>query len=321
MEEQKTELRSIRNRFSALGLTFTALVGFSFVVYFLMLILEARHPEVLNPEAPWWEWLRAFVPTYLVGLPACAVFLKRCLPAQPRECRRLGKKEFLALLCMALGLMVLGNWSMNYPLRLTGKELLTRNPLEDPMRCIAGITLVPLMEELVFRKLLLDRIGHWGRKLAVLMSGVIFALFRLDLCSFLDGFILGAFFAYVYLRTGKVRYTVMLSAIINLYRLVIVPGISAIVTALAAVVTAKGASYGPMLASICGLLATTQIMLLESALSVWGIVLIVRRLRRIAWKSALKQMLRSPCLKVAFVNVGMIVYVALCLILIGLALN
>lgn len=223
----------------------------------------------------------------------------------------------MALLCMALGLMVLGNWSMNFPLRLTGKELLTRNPLEDPMRCIAGITLVPLMEELVFRKLLLDRIGHWGRKLAVMMSGVIFALFRLDLCSFLDGFILGAFFAYVYLRTGKVRYPVIISAMINLCRLVILPGIPEIFGVLGDQLTA---SVGKAVAGLVGFLTVTQVMILFMVPSVLGIVLILRRLRRQDWKAALKRLLRSPGLKAAFANAGMIVYVVLCLCLSVLAL-
>lgn len=77
MGEQKTDLRSIRNRFSTLGLAYTALVGSSFVAYFFVLILEGRHPEALNPEAPWWVWLRAFAPTYLVGLPVCIVLLRR----------------------------------------------------------------------------------------------------------------------------------------------------------------------------------------------------------------------------------------------------
>lgn len=74
------------------------------------------------------------------------------------------------------------------------------------------------------------------------------------------------------------------------------------------------------MAGLVGFLTVTQAMILFMVPSVLGIVLILRRLRRQDWKAALKRLLRSPGLKAAFANAGMIVYVVLCLCLSVLAL-
>lgn len=314
------ELRRIKSRFSTLGLAFAALVGVGFLTYFLGLVLEGWLPKSMDTEAAWWVWLRGFVPTYLVGLPVCFVLLKRRLPAQPRECRSLKKMELLALLCISLGLMVPGNWSMNFLPRLFGNIPSHFNTLPDPLRCIAAITVVPLLEELVFRKLLIDRIGQWGEKLAVLVSAVIFGLFRLDLFSIPDGFILGALFAYVYIRTGKLRYPVILSAFVNLNRMVIVPLTGGLFSQLADFAIAEEASVGRVLFGIGGMLVMLQVMLCQMALGVLGIVLAFRRLRRLTWKPAPEQLPRRQGLKAAFLNIGMVIYIVLSLGLTVLAL-
>ena len=47
------------------------------------------------------------------------------------------------------------------------------------------------------------------------MSGVMFGLFHGNLNQFVYAAALGAFFAFIYVRTGKIRYTMILHAMVN----------------------------------------------------------------------------------------------------------
>ena len=74
----------------------------------------------------------------------------------------------------------------------------------------------PVVEEMIFRKFLLDRVGRYGEGMAILTSGLLFGLFHGNVQQFFFAFGLGAFFAFIYLRTGKIWYTIGLHMVINM---------------------------------------------------------------------------------------------------------
>ena len=69
-----------------------------------------------------------------------------------------------------------------------------------------------ILEEFIFRKMVIDRIWQYGEKIAVVTSALIFALFHINLFQFFYALGIGLIFAYVYLRTGKLRYTIIMHA-------------------------------------------------------------------------------------------------------------
>ena len=69
--------------------------------------------------------------------------------------------------------------------------------------------LAPIFEELFFRKLLIDRTVKYGAKLSILLSALLFALFHGNLSQFFYAFLIGAFFAYIYIKTGKIIYSII----------------------------------------------------------------------------------------------------------------
>ena len=73
----------------------------------------------------------------------------------------------------------------------------------------------PVFEEFIFRKLLIDRAAVYGEGVAVVLSGVMFGLFHGNLNQFAYAFLLGIFFGFIYVKTGKIRYTVILHMVIN----------------------------------------------------------------------------------------------------------
>lgn len=73
----------------------------------------------------------------------------------------------------------------------------------------------PVFEELIFRKALVDRAIYCGEGTAIILSGIMFGLFHGNLNQFIYAAVLGAFFAFIYIRTGKIRYTMILHAMVN----------------------------------------------------------------------------------------------------------
>lgn len=80
---------------------------------------------------------------------------------------------------------------------------------------IAGL-IAPVMEELIFRKLLLDRLRPFGDRWAILISALAFGLFHMNLYQFFYATALGLIFGGVVLKTGKVWHGMLLHAIVNL---------------------------------------------------------------------------------------------------------
>lgn len=76
--------------------------------------------------------------------------------------------------------------------------------------------MAPIFEEILFRKFLIDRTIKYGAKVSIILSAVIFALFHGNLNQFFYALLMGGFFAYVYIKTGKITYTIILHIIINL---------------------------------------------------------------------------------------------------------
>lgn len=94
--------------------------------------------------------------------------------------------------------------------------------LQDTLLALPSVWLVlfvcvgaPIFEELIFRKALVDRAIYCGEGIAIAMSGVMFGLFHGNLNQFVYAAALGAFFAFIYVRTGKIRYTMILHAMVN----------------------------------------------------------------------------------------------------------
>lgn len=75
--------------------------------------------------------------------------------------------------------------------------------------------LAPIMEELLFRKLIIDRTAGYGEGLSLLFSGLVFGLFHGNLNQFAYAFVLGIFFSFVYIKTRNIIYPIILHMCIN----------------------------------------------------------------------------------------------------------
>lgn len=109
-----------------------------------------------------------------------------------------------------------------------GSELI--NPVEEFLRdsnifvqAIYTVILGPLMEEYIFRKVLLNKVRRFGDLPAILISAVAFGLTHLNLSQFIYGTTLGVLFAYIALRTNTIKYTIIIHMLLNFIGSVLAP--------------------------------------------------------------------------------------------------
>ena len=64
-------------------------------------------------------------------------------------------------------------------------------------------------------KMLIDRLNRLGDRPAILLSAFLFALFHGNLYQLFYAFGVGLVFGYVYVRTGRIRYTISIHMLVN----------------------------------------------------------------------------------------------------------
>ncbi|MBQ4514432.1 MAG: CPBP family intramembrane metalloprotease [Anaerolineaceae bacterium] len=99
----------------------------------------------------------------------------------------------------------------DFQLDLIAKMESTRLPMAIAIPVVIG----PILEELIFRKLMLDRTRAYGEKTAIIFSAICFGLFHGNLTQFLYAGCVGLFLGYVYCKTGKVLYTMIMHILLN----------------------------------------------------------------------------------------------------------
>ncbi len=77
------------------------------------------------------------------------------------------------------------------------------------------VVIGPIFEELVFRKLMIDRLGVYGDRLAIIISAISFGLFHGNFTQFFYTAAVGLIWGYVYAKSGRMRYSVIMHMLMN----------------------------------------------------------------------------------------------------------
>ena len=138
------------------------------------------------------------------------------------EKRSLSAGSFLKTVLFAYGLWGIGIVLGNFPDFFGSGEPSMLDQLLDGLKWEAlpmylyMVIGAPVFEELACRKVLLDRLHPYGEGFAAAASGLLFGILHGNSSQFFLAFLVGVLFAMVYLRTGKIIYTMLLHGIINL---------------------------------------------------------------------------------------------------------
>lgn len=170
-----------------------------------------------------WRMLTMLV-MYPLAVPVCWLLMRRIPKAVQTRRIPMPFGQFMGVFVVSMGLMYLGN--LIGQILMLAVELVTGSPINNDLQelimsmepltiLIVAVIIGPIMEELIFRKFLLDRIAGYGQVTAMLMSGLIFGLAHGNFFQFFYAFAIGVVFAWVYLRTGRIRYTMLMHMMIN----------------------------------------------------------------------------------------------------------
>lgn len=127
---------------------------------------------------------------------------------------------FFISMCVLYFGNIIGQVLMTAVCTLLNKPMI--NPVEEVIDGLstwsvftAMVVIAPVCEEFFYRKVLIDRIRQYGDWTAIAASAFVFGLSHGNFYQFFYAFGLGAVFAYVYLKTGRLRYTILFHALIN----------------------------------------------------------------------------------------------------------
>lgn len=161
---------------------------------------------------------------YILPFPLFYWLMKK-LDVKKPEKNSINIKTFIIYIGITLTLMWIGNLiglgitallssSMHTDIANPVQQLI--NSTDIWLNLILISIMAPIFEEILFRKFLIDRTIKYGAKVSIILSAVIFALFHGNLNQFFYALLMGGFFAYVYIKTAKITYTIILHIIINL---------------------------------------------------------------------------------------------------------
>lgn len=156
----------------------------------------------------------------------------RNLPTVKIEKRSLKFGQILLLIMMVYGLSQVGAL-MGMPIHtvLSSVTYFGGNSTEDafsslktsmilgsnPFIRLITVGIIPaIFEEMLFRKFLIDKTLRHGEFFSCAMSGIMFGLWHGNFQQFFFAFFLGVLFAFIYIRTGKIIYTMILHASLNI---------------------------------------------------------------------------------------------------------
>ena len=269
------------------------------------------------------RWIITLAPMYLLAFPAGMLVIRK-IPSEQADKQKLGFGRFwlMMLICMPVmyGGNMIGNTLSSMLSGGTAENAILDYVMGNPWYSfLFTVLLAPFMEEYLFRKQVIDRLGKYGEKTAILFSGITFGLFHMNLFQFFYAFGLGVIFAYVYTRTRMLRYPVIMHMIINFMGSIIAPLLLNMLD-LELLMSPESATTDQLMQMLPGLLAYMGYVFLLLGSSIAGLVVIALRWKKAQFRSASQELLPGDGPEAIFRNAGMIVFTVFCLIMIVVSL-
>lgn len=330
---QKRVITSFSGDFKAAKKQFSRLGLGAFMILAVATVLQLAAANIAgvvypNGDGPsWLLWVYTFAPMYLAAVPA-GLLIMRKVPTMPPKKHSLRAVQIVIAFIICVFMMYTGNLIgvLVTSLLQTAFGVASENPLltyvaDDALwlRILIMVILAPIIEEYIFRKQLIDRMNVYGEGLAVVTSALMFGLFHGNLSQLFYAFALGLVFGYVYLKTGRLRYSVGLHMLINFLGSVLAPALlngidlttldEAELTGPAAW-TAVSAQLLPFVVYVLGMIG----------LVLAGLVLFCVKVRDVSFAPTEMELPKGTKFKTAYLNIGMILLFIGCMVSIILVL-
>lgn len=324
-------LKQARRDFSRIGASLCLMVV---IWYALATVLEGALYAAVGGkgEAPnWVTYVGSGVPLYLIAMPIAVMLMGKSTVI---ETRKFDMKPglFFKLLLMCLPMMWAGSvFGSMLSMVLSNGEATDRVAdlaMQTNIWNVVFLVIVgPVFEEWMFRKQLIDHTRKYGEKTAIVLSGLAFGLFHMNLFQFFYAFLLGVMFGYIYMRTSKLRYSTAMHMIINFNGGVLAPWILTRVDLDQLDKVSQAAENGNVAAmeqwasqNATGLAIMLVYFLLYGAVILAGFVLLIRNFRKAEFYIAPEELPRGTGARTVYGNVGMITFIVLTVLLTAISL-
>jgi uncharacterized protein len=288
------EVKEGRKFFSKIGFSFLGLTVFTIICQVILgiLIVSTKSNFLLNND---FQMILSAITTYILPIPFF-IYIMSKFKKSKIEKHSMTILKFIACIAITYALTIIGNLIGLSVTEFIGNAI--GSPVVNPIAqaidstslgisLFTMVILAPIFEELFFRKLLIDRTIRYGGAISVIISATLFALYHGNLNQFFYAFFIGGFFAYIYMKTGRIEYTIALHAIINLLGSVMGNLFDWLST------------ISPSMGDILSILLFAFILV--------GIILILLNFKKIKFPKGEIQINKSA----AFLNFGMICFIAI----------
>ena len=164
-----------------------------------------------------------------------------------------------------------------------------------------------------YLKQLLDRCSQYGEKTAMVFSALTFALFHMNLFQFFYAFGMGLIFAYVYLRTRRLRYPVLMHMIINFMGSAVpLWVVSNLDLDALSNLNPQNLDQEMLAAILPGLLIYLVYVLVQLVLVIAGLVIGIVKRKSFTLQPTPEELPREGRVKTVYANVGFILFAILC---------
>lgn len=332
--DEKEHIAAVRaeakRSFSLTGIALTVILVITTALQYLLAVAVRHFTKTGSAFAAssWCTWLITFIPMYLIAVPVGLLIFKK-IPAEKLERDKPGAKDFISALLACLPVMYAGNiigTLLSFLLSGgTAENGITSYAMDtNPLKIVVMVFLAPIIEEYIFRKQIIDRTVKFGEKTAIIFSGITFGLFHQNFFQFFYAFGIGVIFAYVYIHTGNIRYTMIMHGIINFLGGVAAPFVISLLDldALNGIssVGDEAEAMKIMKDILPGLAIYFTYAFMLFALSVAGLVILILRLRRLSFDRYPERLQKGERFRTIYLNAGIIIFVILCTMSFVLAL-
>lgn len=294
----KEENKKVFNRIGLAMLVSIILVNIIQIIFFN--IIAIVNQDLLSTS--WINYIALAISYYLIGFPVFYFMIKGLPEGEKREGKKLGVWEIIKLCLISYSLMCIFNFLTNFFIILLstikGSEVI--NPLEELLEgsnfiltiIFVGI-LSPIIEEIMFRGIMLNKLRRYGDKIAIVTTALLFGLFHTNFSQFFYATVLGIIFAYVVLKTGTIKYSIILHIFVNMMGSFIIP-----------LIIGDGSN----------LVAYGCVLFLIVLISLVGLVLLVRDRKNISLLDGEVKLEKGIAFKTIWINVGMVLFIVICLV-------
>lgn len=232
------------------------------------------------------------LPLYVVCMPV-GYLLAKDVEKKALKKHKLGLKRFIKL-ALIMCFMIMTSSIVANIISLFLSALFDIQMVNNVVTILDGQSLLlqilfvviigPIMEEIFFRKIVIDRLASYGEVLAIVVSAVMFGLFHANVAQTIYTTILGLLLGYVYIKSGNLLYTIALHMMMNLV-------------------------HGVVPLTITNHYSQTTLLIYQVCLiliAIVGFVIFFKEKQKIVFETQENEIEKSKHFNIGFVNVGMI---------------